>query len=200
MRVVYLPSGSRSGHARLTLLLAHISVHALTIVPPIYVQGVDQRLCQSARWLALSALPRLQDEFEAENAQADEYTIDIDLVLAYSAITSCPQLGLSNDPGYTFYNGGAGACGDGWFPIDGQLLGNGYRASCPFHSVNVMTIALSLVSVNHHDQPSIRHWHKTPVRRLQLPLGLAIRNICCQPARSRLLLLGTTVAVMVVIL
>lgn len=63
-------------------------------------------------------------------AQDDEYMTDIDIVLTFSATTSCPQLGMSGVPGYTFYNGGPGACGDGWFPIDGQLLGNGYRAPC----------------------------------------------------------------------
>ena len=65
------------------------------------------------------------------HVQADEYMADIDLVLAYSATTSCPQLGMSSAPGYTFFNGGPGACGDGWFPIDGRLLGNSYRAFCP---------------------------------------------------------------------
>ena len=63
-----------------------------------------------------------------EGVQADEYMTDIDIVLEYSATTSCPQLGMDSAPGYTFSNGGPGSCGDGWFPIDGRLLGNSYRA------------------------------------------------------------------------
>ena len=63
------------------------------------------------------------------SAQADEYITDVNIVLTYSATTSCPQLGMDGVPGYTFSNGGPGACRDGWFPIDGRLLGNSYRAS-----------------------------------------------------------------------
>ena len=53
----------------------------------------------------------------------------VDVVLTYSGTTTNPQLSMDNVPGYTFDNGGPDPCGDGWFPIDGQLLGNSYRAS-----------------------------------------------------------------------
>lgn len=65
----------------------------------------------------------------------------VDVVLTYSATTTNPQLNMDNVPGYTFDDGGPNPCGDGWFPIDGQLLGNSYRASrfaehvCPVLSV-----------------------------------------------------------------
>ena len=54
--------------------------------------------------------------------------MDVDVVLTYSDTTTNPALGMDGVPGYTFDNGGPGACADGWFPIDGQLLGNSYRA------------------------------------------------------------------------
>ena len=53
----------------------------------------------------------------------------VDIVLTYSATTTCPQLGMDGVPGYTFLNGPSGSCQDGFFPIDGQLLGNSYRAN-----------------------------------------------------------------------
>ena len=56
---------------------------------------------------------------------------NIDIVLTYSASTTCPQLGMHGVPGYTFLNGPSGSCADGFFPIDGQLLGNSYRAFNP---------------------------------------------------------------------
>ena len=48
--------------------------------------------------------------------------------LTYSATTTNTNLKMTNQPGYTFANAFNG-CGDGYFPIDGMLLGNSYSAS-----------------------------------------------------------------------
>ncbi len=52
----------------------------------------------------------------------------VTIPLTYSATTTNANLKMTNQPGYTFANAFNG-CSDGYFPIDGILLGNSYSAS-----------------------------------------------------------------------
>jgi len=51
----------------------------------------------------------------------------VTIPLTYSATTTNANLKMTNQPGYTFANAFNG-CSDGYFPIDGILLGNSYSA------------------------------------------------------------------------
>ena len=66
----------------------------------------------------------------------------VTIPLTYSATTSNANLKMTNQPGYTFANAYNG-CSDGYFPIDGMLLGNSYRAS-PGTSLTRAVSGLSL--------------------------------------------------------
>ena len=65
---------------------------------------------------------RASQDFSSQDAAV------ITIPLTYSANTTNANLKMTNQPGYTFANAYNG-CSDGYFPIDGMLLGNSYRAS-----------------------------------------------------------------------
>jgi len=73
-------------------------------------------------WSTLRLPSRCAQDFSSQDAAV------VTIPLTYSATTTNANLKMTNQPGYTFanmYNG----CSDGFFPIDGVLLGNSYRAS-----------------------------------------------------------------------
>ena len=56
------------------------------------------------------------------------HTAIVTIPLTYSATTTNANLNMNNKPGYTFANAYNG-CSDGYYPVDGVLLGNSYSAS-----------------------------------------------------------------------
>ncbi len=71
-----------------------------------------------------SLLARRAQDFSSQDSAV------VTIPLTYSATTTNANLKMTNQPGYTFANAYNG-CSDGYFPIDGMLLGNSYRASPP---------------------------------------------------------------------